>query len=303
MVVEGSVYQRITTRQALAVDRGRPRAAPGPTASVSGCLVNTRTSHRVPSPRSVLMCSSGSHVIVLRHRETGAVSFEPFRCNSWRCERCRRFKGAQDFVRVRDGMLRLGPEWVYSVLTFDPSQYRDQWDAFRAGCRNFQKLNQRLTRAFGKIAYVQTWEQHKTGWPHVNVAIHNSEIFSRCAGAGWRSWRQWLIPHAIACGFGRVVHVHPLYEGGTLSLAGYMTKLSRELTGSATKDQTPVDAPLGFHRLRTSRGLLEPIYRPGKHDGVLIPVKALGTVDLSPEGWLKRNKSIVGQSGRGKRGF
>lgn len=39
-------------------------------------------------------------------------------------------------------------------------------------------------------------------------------------------------------------------------MAGYLVKLARELTGSARKDQVPVDAPSHFRRLRASRGLL-----------------------------------------------
>lgn len=300
--MEGSVYKRITTRQALAVDRGRPGAAPGPAAAVSGWVLNTRITSRAPSPRSVRMCESGSHVIVLRHRETGSVSFEPFRCNSWRCERCRGFKGAQDFVRVRDAMLACGDEWVYLVLTLSHSNYANEWAAYNAGYFHWQKLSKRLIRLFGPLAYIQTWEKHQSGFPHVNLVIHNSKIWDLCRGDGWKRFRQMLKPMLVSVGFGYVVHVAPLRSGGALTMTGYLTKLSRELTGAEVKNQVPVNAPLHFRRLRASRGLLPPIYRPGKHEGALIPVKALGSVDLSPEGWLKRKTSIVGHSRQKKGG-
>lgn len=267
---------------------GLKTAGQGP---ISGCLDNTRTTSRFPVLKSVKMCASGSHVIVLRNRQTGVPSLVPFRCNSWRCSKCQRFKGAQDFVRVRDAMLRLGEEWVYLVLTFDPSRYADQWAAFTAGYFNWQKLSKRLIRSHGSLAYVQTWEAHKSGFPHANVALHNSSIWDSCKGDGWRAWRQALIPHLVKTGFGRVVHVEPLRPDTGAGLAGYITKLSREMTGSGIKNQIPVNAPPGTRRLRTSRGLLEPIHRPGINEGMLIPAKLARLVDFSAEGWLALQKA------------
>ena len=198
----------------------------------SGCLVNTRTKGRKAVLKSVEMCESGSHVLVLWDKLTGRPSMSPFRCNSWRCPRCQRFKGAQDFVRVRNAILKHGDSWVYLVLTMVPGEYFDDCAAYEAGYSNWKKLSKRLIRAFGPLSYVQTWEAHKSGFPHVNLVIQNRLITEACSGDGWRSWRQWLIPHLRACGFGRVVHVQALRSGTGAGLAGYLTKLSRELTGS-----------------------------------------------------------------------
>lgn len=190
-------------------------------------------------------------------------------------------------------MLSLGDHWVYLVLTLIHSNYVNEWAAYNAGYFHWKKFSKRLVRLFGALAYVQTWERHKSGFPHANVAIHNEEIWQRCKGDGWRGFRQLLKPMLVECGFGYVVHVAPLRPGGSLTLTGYLTKLSRELTGAGVKDQIPLNAPPGFRRLRASRGLLAPIHRPGDHQGALLPVKTLSSVDLSAESWAKRESFIL----------
>jgi hypothetical protein len=201
-------------------------------------------------------------------------------------------------------MLRLGDHWVYLVLTMVHSHYVNEWAAYRAGVFHWDKLRKRLTRRFDALAYLQTWEKHVSGFPHVNVAVHNERIWQLCAGDGWRSWRQSLIPHLLESGFGRVVHVEPLRPDTGMGLAGYLTKTARELTGAGVKNQVPVNAPAHFRRLRASRGLLEPIFRPGTHQGALVRANAVGSLDLSPEAWVKREAFILEQrrlKGRSKR--
>lgn len=245
------------------------------------------------------MCESLSHVFVLVEKSSDQkVLILPFRCRSWRHEgECQRFKGAQDFVRVSEGILSRGDRWVYLVLTFDQRHETSEWDCYIAGLRRWQKLNQRLGRAYGRIEYVQTWEAHRSGFPHVNVVIRNDEIWKLCEGSGWRSWRQSLIAEAVECGFGRVAHVEPLRPDTGLGMAGYLTKLSRELTGAGVKNQVPVNAPPHFRRIRASQGLLPPIHRPGRFQGVMVPTRALPAVDLTPEAISKLVESRLGLPG------
>lgn len=260
----------------------------------SGCLVNTTISGRKGvSLKSVHMCESGSHLFVLWAKskpETSSIKFVPFRCRSWRHEgECQRYKGAQDFVRVSEGILSRGDRWVYLVLTFNQRQERSEWDVYRCGVDRWKKLEKRLTRRHGKIEYVQTWEKHtRSDFPHVNVVIHNRSIWEECEGDGWRSFRQELRPHAVECGFGTITpHVEPLRKDTGAGLAGYLTKLSRELTGAGVKNQVPVNAPPHFRRIRASQGLLPPVYRPGHYQGLMLPSRAVGSMDLSTEGIQK----------------
>lgn len=243
---------------------------------------------------SVRRCAEGSHFLILRNRKTGGVSFVPWTCRSWRCPRCRRKKGAQDFVRIRDAMLSRGPHWVEVVLTLPHKNFHDPFAAFVSLYSMFQKVVQRLSYEYGRIEYFQTVEIHKDGFPHLNVGLFNEKIWQACEGEGWRRWRQVLKPIVVACGFGYVLHVSPLWDGESARLAAYFIKLSGKLSGEFTgadaKNQSPVNAPRNFHRLRSSRGLLAPIFRPGKHVGQLIRGIDIGKVDLSPEGWIELEK-------------
>jgi hypothetical protein len=257
--------------------------AAGQSGSVGlACNYNNK-SPRAVRTKAVEMCESGAYLVVSWDLKNPSKPFyHPFKCRSWRhVGECQRWKGAQDYVRVSEAMTRIGEQWVYSVLTFDPKHFQNEWAAYRGGLHRWQKLNQRLSRAYGPITYLQTWEKHtRSDFPHVNVAIHNSKIWALCRGDGWKSFRRYLNQQAVACGFGQRIWLEPLRAGMTMDFAGYLTKLNRELTGAGTKNQVPVNAPKNFRRFRASQGLLpKPFHREG-FTGVLIPAKLLGTVDI-----------------------
>lgn len=130
-------------------------------------------------------------------------------------------------------------------------------------------FRKRLVRAWGKTAYVQTWERHQKGGAHVNVIVGNAEIHKRCRDGGWREFRKrWAIPNAVECGFGPVLWVEPVRS--VSEMAGYLVKLARELTGADLKNQIPTDAPAHFRRIRASRGLLPKPIKSGLYTGRMI---------------------------------
>lgn len=120
-------------------------------------------------------------------------------------------------------------------------------------------------RRKARIDYVQTWEQHRSGWPHVHAVVWGPEIARDVRRRGfyagvdkrgdardvWRWTRQVLVPHAIRSGFGRIADVE-FPRKNEAALAGYLVKLAGELTGSHRKDQTPLEAPRSFRRLRAT---------------------------------------------------
>lgn len=121
---------------------------------------------------------------------------------------------------------------------------------------------------WGPIEYIQTWERHRSGWPHVNVLVSNGPLAKACAGWGWVDVRRdWLIHEAVASGFGKVVYIKPMED--RLKMAGYLTKLAQELTGAGFKNQVPRNAPHHFRRLRASRGLLPKPYKDPDLTGAL----------------------------------
>lgn len=208
--------------------------------------------------KSVIACECGAwHLQVwdpLNPSETN--KHIPWSCRSWRHEGpCRRWKGSQDFARVAEGMKRLR-HWTYVVLTFAQKDWPDKWEQYRAGVVLWSRLRKRFVRKWGKINYIQTWERHKKGGCHVNVAIANSALYSATMEDFRKVKTKWLEPHATSVGFGVRTWIEPIE--GTQGMAGYLTKLSRELTGAEGKEQIPEDAPPHFRRIRASQKTLPP---------------------------------------------
>jgi hypothetical protein len=199
-----------------------------------------------------------------------------FLCGSWRCRRCVRWRGAIDWARCA-GAVQSKRWWLYIVLTFDPSQYGGAWEAYLQAGRNWHNhLKPALQAKGGKLAYIQTWEAHRSGWPHANLLVTGDQLRSWVEGMGVelgsttngrssratkfpRGFRDWLVDKATAAGFGSVLWVEVIDDEVPQALAGYLTKLARELTGAGAggkADQSPLAAPRHFRRIRASRGLL-----------------------------------------------
>jgi len=167
---------------------------------------------------------------------------------------------------------------VYCVLTFDPAAFGDRWEAYREGgkCWN-NSLREAFRRSVGAVDYLQTWESTRRGWPHLNLILSGDRLREAVeaegverrrhvgkgnAGARWclfpKGWRRWLRDAAVRAGFGPVAWAEILAPGSADAMAGYLVKLAQELTGAPAKkgDQTPIQAPRHFRRIRASRGLL-----------------------------------------------
>ncbi len=184
----------------------------------------------------------------------------PFRCRSWRhAGPCAMWKGSQDFARCQHAIAQT-TIWTYIVLTFDQNNWEDPWQQYKQGVTLWSRLRKRITRKFGMVKYIQTWERHQKGGAHVNVLASCWGLF-QAVQHDWRRVRNsWLEPNAVACGFGMRTWIENM-RGGGVEVAGYLTKLSRELTCSSPKSQTPLDAAKHFRRLRASRGVLPPPWK------------------------------------------
>lgn len=133
---------------------------------------------------------------------------------------------------------------------------------------HWSKLRKRLTRHFGDIKYIQTWEVHKSGYPHVHIAISNVKIYLECEKDAIRNFHRLMMEDAVACGFGRIGWLEPIRD--EVAMAGYLGKLARELTGEKGNYQVPVDAPSRFRRLRASVRLLPPPIKNPDMTGCLL---------------------------------
>lgn len=189
--------------------------------------------------------------------DPGNVQSSHFRCGSWRHEGpCRQFKGAQDFVRIKQAIDE-NEFWMHIVLTYPTWDKRGIKQLYSQGLHDWAKLRKRTQRLYGKYKYIQVWEQTRRGYPHCHMAVSCERLFSKCSPDAVWNFHHLLRSNAVECGFGRIGWCEPIRDAG--AVAGYLGKLSRELTGKGKGYQTPLNAPKGFRRLRASVRLLPPV--------------------------------------------
>ena len=200
-------------------------------------------------------------------KDPAQIKSMAFRCQSWRhAGECRLWKGAQDFVRVKEAIEK-HKHWCHITLTFLQPEGADKENMYREGVVKWAKLRKRMVREFGAIQYVQTWERHRSGYPHVHLAVTNKELYARSSDTPRKNWNNHLRDAAVECGFGQIGWIEQLRNKA--AMAGYLTKLARELTGRGKDYQTPINAPRHFRRLRASVRLLPPIHHNPDISGVL----------------------------------
>lgn len=208
----------------------------------------------------VAACACGAWHLVVWPKDDPAQRWAgKFKCRSWRHEGdCRKWKGAQDFVRVKEAMQSRG-FWSHVVLTFEQPKGSDPHQMYVAGVRKWSKLRKRIIREYGDLKYIQTWERHRSGFPHVHLAVSNRRLFDSANSDPVSNFRDLLFMHATECGFGPQGWLERLRSAAALAV--YLTRLARELTGKGKDYQTPVNAPKNFRRLRASVRLLPPIHK------------------------------------------
>lgn len=193
----------------------------------------------------------------------------PFRCRSWRhAGECRQWCGKCDFVRCL-AAIEANEHWTNLVLTYPHRDWPRVGQLFRFGLVSWARFRKRIVREFGPMKYIQTWEVHRSGYPHVNVVVSNEWFHWRARVENVAFIREWLRPAVKECGFGKELFVTPVYNAA--GMAGYLTKLARELTGASVKNQVPVNAPRHFRRLRASKGLLPKRFKTTEFTGRIIP--------------------------------
>jgi hypothetical protein len=181
----------------------------------------------------------------------------PYRCRSWRhAGPCRLWCGACDFVRVRDAVSKFA-DWSYVVLTFRRDDQADPWLQYRQAYFCWNRLRTKMYRTFGRFRYIQTWERFQKGGCHVNLLVSNRQLLDNLMYYNDPVCPPWFQLHGQDAGFGWRCWGEPL-TGKPDAIAGYLTKLARELTGAGQKGQIPLDAPRHFRRLRASRKTLPP---------------------------------------------
>lgn len=246
-----------------------------------------RAARRVFVPKSVHLCGGPEYRLTTWRRDgTGEPETEPFRCRSWRCARCRSAVAFQDYARIAQG-ISTRDVWVYVVLTLPAEARRlSLWDRFNGAKAIWRgPFRKALARRWGPSVYVQTWEAHRDGTPHLNLCLSGPAASAMIAGGSHGrvlNVRSELRDMAVRSGFGPVLWVEPAWtprEGAERpldGLASYLVKcwaalggsgplkargkLAAELARAEAKhgDQTPVGAPPRFRRFSASPRLLPP---------------------------------------------
>jgi len=146
--------------------------------------------------------------------------------------------------------------------------YPSRHELFKITKKHWSRLRQRFVHRFGPIQYIQTWEITQKGEPHCNVLISCQPLHAAVLDNHREVKWKWLEPAVVKWGFGRICYLEAMKSH--TRMAGYLTKLAKELTGAGVKCQVPVSAPRHFRRLRASQGLLPPRYKDEESTGMIV---------------------------------
>lgn len=229
----------------------------------------------------------------------------PHRCGSWRHGGpCARHAGARDFARIKAALEGEDPESiVYLVVTLDRHRRElagTRWEMFRQLSPMTRRLQKRLNRLATRdggdpigCRWVSVTEQHRDGWPHVNIVCVSRWLADRVRAmraanlaAGVHENNADVLggelqAHVEAAGFARTTATT---ARSTKVLAGYLVKLARAVESPVAElgvdaravaevakiAQSPTAAPRGFRRLRSGVRFLPPRHRgSGRWTGTL----------------------------------
>lgn len=171
-----------------------------------------------------------------------------------------------DFARIM-GALETYTCWTFLVLTYPQKQWPDVRELFREGVRHWSRLRKKIEYYYPGMKYIQTWEIHKSGWPHVQVLIQHKGLYDSTKKHRMKVKRK-LDAWAQQAGFGYLRWIRCVYSKA--GIADYFSKVAMELNTVGKHDQLPINAPKHFRRIRASEGLLPKRIKDDKVTGKLL---------------------------------
>lgn len=144
-------------------------------------------------------------------------------CKSWSCPACSRLRRQVVAFMVERGIerrLRLGEKVRFLTLTEDPEAPFTDAKELQASWNRFKAAINRKGRRIGE--YVAVTEMTKRGRPHVHC-LFEGEFIAQAE----------LVRRAEAAGFGRIVDIREVKDGG--SAENSASYVSKELAGYVSK--------------------------------------------------------------------
>jgi len=224
-----------------------------------------------------------------------------YRCGSWRHDgACARFDASVAFARINEAMSNgqyTKDGWVFFVLTLDRNGFyggepwTDVQHAFKSlsqMSRNFMARLRRISKRNGWRNPASDWvaavEQHRSGWPHMNLIVYAPELAAELERDRLALLSLGETDRESVLVRGELLDALTETRWGTEStaekakspeaLAGYIVKLAGEFAAAsgelAKLTQAPKNAEGKFRRLRAGKGFLPPRRKNPKFTGTLI---------------------------------
>lgn len=196
-------------------------------------------------------------------------------CKSWRCSRCAKKKASKLTARIERC-----PATKLLTLTMRPMPNATQVEMLDHLNSSFRDLMKRLRRAHPKasIRYVKVVELHKSGVPHLHVAMEAPYINQRTIARHWRELTGSFIVD--------IRRIKPKGGAGRY-LAKYLTKSDDQIAGRRRWSASPAFLPeLEDQRSPVAKLMIEWFHTGAPLDIVQQELSARGYVAITDEEWL-----------------
>lgn len=181
-----------------------------------------------------------------------------FRCKSWRCSVCSKSVRNKDYLRIQKSFSEAPGQYIFCVFTFNPKKIGKQ-NAYKAITPTMNALIKKIERTYGQIEGMIGIEQHKSGYPHINLVFKFREISFVDTEFVEKFRSRFLVPESVKRGLGKIVYAEMVNSQDRM--ASYVAKTGLTvISGEVVKvSQVPTQAPYGTRRLRSLRGWLKKI--------------------------------------------
>jgi hypothetical protein len=253
-------------------------------------------------PGHVKHCQLGDWAIFTWEKDNPQrIVRTPYKCGSWRhAGECARYDAAVSYARITEAMSSVkytANGWVFLVLTLDRYGFYggQPWPDVQAAFKDLSRMSRNFMSSLRRMSDRNGWrnsgsdwvaavEQHKSGWPHLNLIVYAPELAAALVKEKMAAMALGASERDAILVQGELRHVLTAAGWGMQStaekarskeaLASYIVKLAGkfgEVSGELAKlTQAPTNAKGKFRRLRSGKGFLPPRRKNEAWTGTLI---------------------------------